>query len=268
MKTASATLVLVLCIMVSLSYSRPTYTGYSGAPGTDGTCASYCHGSSGGTIQVSGFPTEYMPNQVYPLTISHSGGNSITQLNGSYRIGDGSSNAGVIVAGTNTATYNVPHETNGIHLSSAYQNQGTFSWTAPGPGTGDVKLYVGGLQGGHSGLNSIIVFTAAEQLTATEEAEPIPGLFRNLANYPNPFNSSTVIEFCYDSDSPSVVNLGIYDLAGHQIQSSPIYCVARGPYQYRWYGRTDNGLETPSAVYFCRLECNYGVSTIRMIMLK
>jgi hypothetical protein len=152
-----------IVLLASIAFGHPTYIGYSGAPGSSGTCASSCHGSSGGTIQIEGFPAEYVPGQSYTITISHNGGNEIRQFNGSCRIGTGSSNAGAISAGTNTITYNTSGETNGIHLSSISLDSGSFQWAAPAQGTGDVRLYVAGHQGNYSGANTNIIQVSSEQ---------------------------------------------------------------------------------------------------------
>jgi hypothetical protein len=153
--------VLALCATASLCVATATFTGYSGAPGTTGACAGFCHGSSGGTITVSGFPTTYTPGQAYVVTVSHTGGSSVENFNASVRVGSGPTNAGTITAGTNTAVYNVSGETNGIHFGTPGQASGDFTWTAPSPGVGPVKLYLAGHQGATSGgPNTEIVLTA------------------------------------------------------------------------------------------------------------
>ncbi len=149
-------------LIFAFAMAHPHFTGYSGAPGSFGNCASSCHGSPGGTIEVTGFPTEYAPGSTYTLAISHNGGSSIAGLNGSCRIGTGSDNAGLIASGTNTVAYSISGETNGIAMSSTDLDNGTFSWTAPDVGTGDVTLYLAGTQGGFSGLNSELIFVATE----------------------------------------------------------------------------------------------------------
>jgi hypothetical protein len=152
----------ILLAMTSSLAAHTTYTGYSSAPGSKGTCASTCHGSSGGTIEVSGFPSEYTPGQAYAVVVAHSGGSAIKQFNGSCRVGTGSSNAGTIGAGTNTSTYNTTGETNGVHLSSIDLDNAEFVWTAPSAGTGEVRLYVAGHQGTAGGANTRIVMVAQE----------------------------------------------------------------------------------------------------------
>jgi hypothetical protein len=162
-----------ILVFASLAFGHATYTGYSGAPGTSGTCASSCHGTTGGTIQISGFPSEYVPGQTYTVTISHFSGSSIRQFNGSCRVGTGSTNAGTIVGGTNTATYNTSGETNGIHLAAAGHNSGDWEWTAPAQGTGTVRLYIAGMQGStSSGLNTTLVLVSTEQVPADMRKAP------------------------------------------------------------------------------------------------
>jgi hypothetical protein len=175
----------VLISMMSLLiagtiFAHSTYTGYSGAPGRQ-TCASSCHGSSGGTVTAVGFPATYAPGQQYQITLRHSGGSTIQNFNASVRIGTGSSNAGTIMAGMNCGTYNVSGETNGVHLSSTGRDSALFMWTAPAAGTGAVKLYVGAHQSSSaSGANTTIQVTA-------QEAASAPGLATN----PYPADNAT-----------------------------------------------------------------------------
>jgi hypothetical protein len=154
-------ILLASLLLASMAPGHTAYTGYSGAPGSGGACAGQCHGTSGGTITVSGFPTFYTPGQAYVITVAHNGGSSIENFNASARVGSGSTNAGTITAGTNTEVYNVGNETNGVHFANSGQASGTFTWTAPSPSVGAVKLYLSGHQGTSvDGKNTEIVLTA------------------------------------------------------------------------------------------------------------
>jgi hypothetical protein len=172
-------IVLASLLLASMALGHATYTGYSGAPGTLGTCAGTCHGTSGGTITVSGFPTFYTPGQAYVITVAHNGGSSIDNFNASVRAGTGSTNAGTITSGTNTGMYNVNGETNGVHLTTADQESGTFTWTAPSPGVGTVKLYLAGHQGTSvDGKNTDITLTANGAGIAEAGSVKVPVQFR------------------------------------------------------------------------------------------
>jgi hypothetical protein len=145
--------------------AHTTYTGYSGAPGSRGQCAYDCHAQYdfAPTITVTGFPPTYTPGQQYTVAIAHSGGSSIAGFNASTRRGIGSTNGGTIAAGTMTSVYNITQETNGVHFTSANQNSGTFLWTAPPAGAGDVRLYWAGLQGNlTTGADTQIVLISQE----------------------------------------------------------------------------------------------------------
>ncbi len=191
-------LFLLLLLTTSL-FARSNYRGYSGAPGTNGTCATTCHGQDNGTVQISGFPESYVPDSTYLITIQAVSGASINNFNGSIRVGTGSTNAGTISGGTNTATHNVAGETNGIHLSANNRTSGTFSWHAPAAGTGSVTLYVGAFQGtnDNSGQNTSLDITASELVNETP-----PGLATN----PLPAHGATNIDVALSALSWSAAN--------------------------------------------------------------
>ncbi len=177
------TLLFSISILISsLVWAHGTYTGYSGAPGTRGTCASSCHGSSGGSITITGFPATYTPGQVYLLTVKHASGSVIRNFNASVRVGTGSTIAGTLAAALNTSIYNATGETSGVHFTSVTHDSGQFNWTAPAAGTGAVRIYLGGLQGSSAnGTNS--TFTAV----SNEAAGSAP----TAASNPSPVNSAT-----------------------------------------------------------------------------
>lgn len=169
MNRRTVVVALAVTLVAAIAFGHASYTGYSGAPGTDGQCAATCHGATGGTITVTGFPTAYTPGQTYTVNVVHRGGSSINNFNGSIRAGSGSTNAGTIAAGYRTGTYNTGGETNGIHLSSNNHDSCTFAWTAPTPGVGTVTLYIAGHQGSSmSGANTNLTRTAT-QATGIEE---------------------------------------------------------------------------------------------------
>ncbi len=253
--------ILIVLLTTSLAFGHASYTGYSGAPGTRGACAGQCHGSNGGTIQVSGFPTQYISGQAYTITISHNGGTTIRQFNGSCRIGTGSQNAGVIAAGTRTSIYSATGETNGVKLTSTNQNDGTFSWTAPASGSGDVKLYISGLQGNYSGLNTELVLTSSEQTTGIDELVQNPSNLSILSNYPNPFNAVTTIYFSTSTAGPASLN--IYNLVGQKVASLYEGNISTGEHYIHW-----DANKYPSGVYFCRLALNGQTITRQLTLLK
>lgn len=145
------------------SFASPTNRGYSGAPGSLGRCSSSCHGVNGGTVQVTGFPTEYVPDSTYLLTIQAVSGSPIKNFNGSVRVGTGSVTAGQITPGFNTTTYSIAQENNGVRLSVLDRQSANFNWRAPAAGTGTVRLYVAAHQGPRdSGPNTNLTIVSTE----------------------------------------------------------------------------------------------------------
>ena len=158
----TAALILGLAL-AGLAWGLTDYVGYSGAPGSLGSCAVTCHGSGTGGIWVTGFPAEYVPGQVYEIAVGHHAGLAIANFNCSVRDTPAGNPAGTLAPGTNTEVYSVPEEPLGIHFTNRDQDAGTFTWIAPDPGIGEIKLYLAGLQGGMGGLNTSIMLTAAQQ---------------------------------------------------------------------------------------------------------
>jgi hypothetical protein len=252
-----------ILILTSLLYARTSYIGYSGAPGTPGTCAFLCHGTfGGGTIQIDGFPDEYVPLQTYEITIFHTGGLQISQFNGSCRVGFTAQNAGLISAGTNTETYDTGGETNGIHFSTTYLDTAIFIWTAPHAGAGEVRLYVAGQQGNENGNNTILVLVASEQQSDVEgTTTPHPAQFALYPAYPNPFNASTVLT--YDIVGDSRVTLSIYDINGNLVTTVCDGFQSAGQHQVTW-----DASKVASGIYFCQLSTTGFQSVQKIVLIK
>jgi len=100
-------------------------------------------------------------------------------------------------------------------------------------------------------------------------AAPLPELADAVVlhqNVPNPFNPSTVIR--YDLASPSRVELQIYDLAGHLVQTLRSGDEPAGRHEVSWQGRDASGRSLATGVYFYRLRAGNEVETRRMVLTK
>jgi photosystem II stability/assembly factor-like uncharacterized protein len=80
-------------------------------------------------------------------------------------------------------------------------------------------------------------------------------------NFPNPFNSSTIIRF--DLPSSGLVSLNAYNLAGQRVATLFSKNLQNGRHLYEW-----NPASLSSGVYFLRLEGNGFGKTIKTILLK
>jgi len=257
---------ILLCALLLASitpaWAHANYTGYSGAPG-QGTCAGACHGSSGGTIVTSSFPLHYTPDSTYLITLRKLSGNSIRSFNASCRIGTGTQNAGTLSASMGTATYNTSGETNGIHLSSNNQDSATFSWTAPAAGTGRVTLYVAGLQGGYSGLNTVLS-AASDEVPPSDAADresAVPTEMTLGPVYPNPFNATLTISFALPQMQD--VTLTLYNILGQPVAQLAKGLFAAGPHRLQWSSE-----RAGTGVYFLQLQSQTQTLTTKVVALK
>jgi hypothetical protein len=265
----SMLLIVSLGIIFAVEASGSTsYIGHSGAPGRL-ICSISCHHRHNfePTIRVTGFPESYMPGQQYIIYVAHDSGSSIRQFNCSIRIGNDTTNAGLVSAGAGTETYSTRGETNGVHFSSYGRDSANFIWTAPVAGTGEVRLYWAGLQGILSnGADTQIILISAENTTGTGLDTGLPRKVSLAQNYPNPFNSETMISFYIPYSDK--VEISIHDILGRKIYSIKQKIQCQGNYSIRWDGRNSNGSVMPSGVYFYRIQTSNLALTKRMILLR
>jgi len=234
-----------------LAYGRPTYVGYSGAPGSRGTCASTCHGGSGGTITVSGFPTAYEPGQSYELTVRHTSGSTISNFNCSIRIASNSAIAGTITAGLNSATYTHGQEALGVHLSSSNKDSCKFTWTAPSPGVGDVKLYLAGLQGSSTGGPNTAIVLTASQLTGLAEGESGRLGHIQLVLAPS-IVTRTLVQWVWSPDRDA--RLTVLDASGRVVSRVRIGQTVTAPRRVVWQTKDRAGRPLAGGAYLAVLE--------------
>lgn len=240
----------------------PSYTGYSGAPGSKGTCASFCHGNSTGTITVTGFPAIYEPGKTYTISVQHSGGSTISNFNASTRKGSTTTGAGTFGVVSNTAVYTVSGYENGVRASSNNIDNASFTWIAPAAGTGDVILTLAGLQGSKSGPNTKIVLTSKEQnATTVNRQRENPTLFSLEQNYPNPFNPSTTVTYSVPVRSNTTIS--VFDVTGKEVALLVNEVKEAGIYSVHFDA---SGLSGGAYIY--RLRAGTFTETRRMLLVK
>ena len=88
--------------------------------------------------------------------------------------------------------------------------------------------------------------------------------FGLLANYPNPFNPRTRIEFSLDERTR--VSITIYDVSGRTLRMLVDEIVSAGTHSVFWNGEDGYGTPVASGVYVCRLEA-LGKADVRKIVL-
>ncbi|MEF3693780.1 MAG: T9SS type A sorting domain-containing protein [Candidatus Cloacimonadota bacterium] len=92
----------------------------------------------------------------------------------------------------------------------------------------------------------------------------IPPAAQISANYPNPFNPSTTIEFSIPQTGQ--VNLCIYNIRGQRVKNLQNSVMERGYHRVVWDGRDTNNCNVASGIYFIKLESG-GKTSIRKAML-
>ena len=86
------------------------------------------------------------------------------------------------------------------------------------------------------------------------------------ANYPNPFNPSTNIE--YFLNYPGLVELSIFDLQGRHVRTLNKAYQNRGSYRYLWDGTNKNNIPVSSGMYVYQLKIDESVHARRMVLIK
>ncbi len=83
--------------------------------------------------------------------------------------------------------------------------------------------------------------------------QQLPVTIMLLPNYPNPFNTSTRLDFSLDIDAH--VLLEIYDLKGERIALVVNQMMPAGMHPLYWDGSHDDGTAAPSGIYYVCLRC-------------
>ncbi len=104
--------------------------------------------------------------------------------------------------------------------------------------------------------------------TAVED-EPPPTLPQQNAlrqNFPNPFNSSTVIRFALHA--PENVELAVYNLMGQRVITLVDGPRSADTYSVDWDGRGSDGREVGSGAYLYRLRAGEWEETRRLLLVR
>ena len=103
----------------------------------------------------------------------------------------------------------------------------------------------------------------AETVLSSETVPEVSGL---APNFPNPFNSATLIT--YHLSSPGPVQLVIYNVLGQPVRTLVDASQAAGSYQIRWDALDQRGVSLSTGIYIARLSYPGGVQTRRLLYLK
>jgi len=100
----------------------------------------------------------------------------------------------------------------------------------------------------------------------TDEKNGILSDFLLMPNYPNPFNSNTIIPFYLKNTN--LVQLTIYNLKGELIAKLTDDYFTSGYHSITWNGRDQSGRLSPAGVYFAEIRVRGQVHVRKMMYLK
>ncbi len=99
-----------------------------------------------------------------------------------------------------------------------------------------------------------------------QKDESVPFHFELLPNYPNPFNTRTVIT--YTLPAAAEVELAIFNTKGEKVAVLAIGYKSEGRHAVVWDGHTSNGKTAASGMYFYRLKAGDFRQARKMTLLK
>lgn len=113
-----------------------------------------------------------------------------------------------------------------------------------------------------------IVAAGEDQKEREEEKQKgsAPREFALSQNYPNPFNPQTVIR--YDLPEPVHIELAVYNALGQKVRTLVDEKQEEGYKTIIWHGKTDQGEEVASGIYFFKLRTGDFEQTKKMILLR
>ena len=104
------------------------------------------------------------------------------------------------------------------------------------------------------------------QLENIQIEKQSPQAYVLCQNYPNPFNAITTIR--YQIPRNDYMEICIYNLAGQKVRTLVNAAQCPGTYTVSWDGFDDNGLQSASGVYFCRMNVSDFVEVRKLILIQ
>ena len=99
-----------------------------------------------------------------------------------------------------------------------------------------------------------------------DAAAALPAASALLPNYPNPFNSRTILR--YRLARAGEVELAVYDLLGQRVRTIAKGVQPAGEYQIPWDGRDEEGRLVGSGVYLLRLKAGDEVRAGKSVLIR
>lgn len=111
---------------------------------------------------------------------------------------------------------------------------------------------------------STIVVKAAESTTRVDDLKPEPN--NHFEVYPNPFSTSTNIEF--NLEITADVQLSIFNMFGQRVKVLVNGEMPAGKHKIRWNGTQENGSPATTGIYLCRFVKNGEVNNVKRLVIN
>jgi len=99
-----------------------------------------------------------------------------------------------------------------------------------------------------------------------QDLQSIPQKIRLFHNYPNPFNTDTIIKF--HLPQADHVQLRIFNLSGKEVITLLNKNIEAGEEQVKWNGKDQNGDAVSSGIYFICLKINESIATRKVLLIR
>ncbi len=104
---------------------------------------------------------------------------------------------------------------------------------------------------------------------ANLRSDNIPGRYEIYPNFPNPFNSTTWIDYNIpETANTSEVSITIYNLSGKKVRTLFKRKQGGGCYRVDWNGKDDKGAQMPSGVYLIELSAGTYKKQSKAVLIK
>jgi hypothetical protein len=227
-------------ITVREAAAHSSYTGRTLKSGTQAGCSCHASQSTAVVVAISG-PDTLKVGAEGTYTVKISGGNGSTVC-----VNIATSAGALKTADATTKLSGGELITNGVKKYSGGSYTYTFKLTAPATAQA-LTLYATGMSTmstfNHAPNKTVTVIPAVTEVEASASPAPVSAL---LGNYPDPFRSSTTINFSLADRGR--VRLAVYDLAGQQIDALSNRMEEAGTHAVPF-----DGSRLPTGLYFVRL---------------
>jgi hypothetical protein len=135
-------------------------------------------------------------------------------------------------------------------------------WNVPQINSDQCLMMIKTADGEH--LNTSGVFAVKPDSTTSITDTYIPSEFKVFQNFPNPFNSSTIIRYSVKENN-SLVIIKLYDLLGREVTEFVHETKDKGIHTFSFNAE---GLNLPSGTYICNVRADENSAFIKMLLLK